>query len=121
VPEEVLLDENAEAARHEYYTVGDVSVSDDGKRLGYSEDTVGSELYTVRIIDLATRRQLLSKPIGNTSGAIEWAADNKTFFFVTNDDKQRPYKACSVLQKLSTSRLVLMCRLVKGRPVLGVG
>jgi oligopeptidase B len=73
--------------------VSDVSVSDDGKLLGYSEDTVGNELYSMKVIDLSTRKQLLSKPIGNTSGSIEWAADNKTFFYVTLDDKQRPYKA----------------------------
>jgi oligopeptidase B len=94
VPEEVILDENAEAAKHAYYSVVDVSVSDDGKLLGYSEDTVGNELYSIRIIELSTRKQLLSKPIGNTTGAIEWAADNKTFFFIIQDDKQRPYKAC---------------------------
>lgn len=92
MPEEVLLDQNAESAKHEYYSVADVSVSDDGTRLAYSEDTVGSELYDIRVVDLATRRQLLAKPIGNTSGSIEWAADNKTFFYVTINDKHRPYK-----------------------------
>lgn len=103
VPEEVLLDENAEATKHEYFSVADVSVSDDGQRLGYSEDTVGNELYNIRIVELSTRRQLLSKPIGNTSGSIEWAADNKTFFFVTQDDKRRPYKVCSYLRGRSAS------------------
>ena len=69
-----------------------MSVSDDGKRLAYSEDTVSSELCHVRVIDLATRRQLLTKPIPNTSGSVEWAADGKTFFYVIQDDKHRPYK-----------------------------
>lgn len=97
VPEEVILDENVMALKHKYYSVCDVSLSENGKLLAYSEDTVGNELYSIRAMDLSTRKQLLSKPIGNTSGAIEWAADNNTFFYITQDDKQRPYRVSSHL------------------------
>jgi protease II len=92
VPEEVLLDENKEAAKHAYYQVADVSISNDGKLVAFSEDTVGSELYSLRILDVATRRPQLAAPIPNTQGQVEWASDSRTFFYVTQDEKQRPNK-----------------------------
>lgn len=97
-PEEVLLDENKEAAKHAYYAVADVSVSDDGKTVAFSEDTVGSELYSLRVLNATSRKPLLEQPITNTQGQVEWAADSTTFFYVTQDAKQRPYKVCPDVQ-----------------------
>lgn len=92
VPEEVLLDENVEARKHEYYDVHDVSVTDDGRVIAFSEDCVGNELYSVRIMDAVTRRPLLAEGPVKTTGQVEWAADNSTFFYVAQDQKQRPYQ-----------------------------
>lgn len=92
IPEEILLDENVEARKHEYYDVHDVSVTDDGRIVAFSEDCVGSELYSLRIVDVATRKSLLKKGPTKTTGQVEWAADNSTFFYVASDEKQRPFK-----------------------------
>eukprot|EP00892_Ulva_mutabilis_P011782 jgi/Ulvmu1/8977/UM005_0068.1 len=92
IREEVLLDENAEARKHEYYDVHDVSVTDDGCVVAFSEDTVGSELYSVRVVDTATRKPLLQEGPTKTTGQVEWAADNSTFFYVAQDEKQRPFQ-----------------------------
>lgn len=42
--------------------------------------------------ELATGKQLLSKPIPDTAGDAVWANDNKTLFYVTKDKLDRPYK-----------------------------
>jgi len=47
VPEEVLLDENAEAAKHRFYSLGGLAVSGDHATAAYAEDTDGSEKYTI--------------------------------------------------------------------------
>ena len=58
---ETLLDENILAQGHEYFRLGALTVSPDGKKLAYSVDTNGSERYQLHTIDLATRRGLDTK------------------------------------------------------------
>ena len=41
--EEVLLDENAEAAKHYFYILGALDTSPTPKMLAYEEDTTGGE------------------------------------------------------------------------------
>ena len=62
-PEEVLLDENEEAAKHSFYMVGALETSPDHKLLAYAEDTTGGEKYTLCVRELATGKQLLKLPI----------------------------------------------------------
>ena len=52
--EEVLLDHDALARDHDFYSVGGISVSPDGTLLAYSTDTVGNERYVLQVKDLAT-------------------------------------------------------------------
>lgn len=90
-PEEILLDENALAAGHDYFRVGNFEVSPDHRRLAYAIDTAGSELYTLHIKDLDTG-DVLADCISNTYYGLEWANDNRTLFYITLDDAKRPYK-----------------------------
>src|SRR6476469_9137765 len=53
-PDELLLDEVALAEGKEYFRLGAISTSKDGKLLAYSTDDNGSERYTAKIKDLAT-------------------------------------------------------------------
>jgi oligopeptidase B len=62
LPERVLLDENAEAKKHPFYMVAGLDPSPDDARLAWAEDTRGGELYTLRVVDVATRKAL-SPPI----------------------------------------------------------
>ena len=91
-PEEVLLDENAEAAGHAFYMVGGFEVSLNNRLLAYSVDTTGNEKYTLHVKDLATGKELLARPIPDTAGSFAWAADNTTLFYVTKDKLDRPDK-----------------------------
>ena len=85
----VMLDGNAEAAGKSYWDLGGSTHSDDHKLLAYATDDKGSELYTVRIRDLDTGKDL-SDEIPDTRGGIVWARDGKTLFYVKVDDNQRP-------------------------------
>ena len=87
--EQVLLDGNKEAEGQAYWQLGGVSRSPDHKLLAYAVDDKGSELFTVRIRDLATGKDL-PDVILNTRGDIAWARDNRTLFYVQLDDHQRP-------------------------------
>ena len=40
-----------------------VEESPDQKLLAYAEDTKGGEKFTLRVIDIATRKQLMAEPI----------------------------------------------------------
>ena len=86
---EVLLDGNAEAAGKNYWDLGGSAQSPDHRYLAYATDDKGSELYSIRIRDLATGRDLPDE-ITDTRGAIVWALDSKTIYYVKVDDNHRP-------------------------------
>ena len=88
-PVEVLLDENRQAAGRGYYHVGNFSVSPDTRLAAFSEDTTGSEIYRIRVKDLATGRFLPDR-ISDVVYGLEWSADNRTLFYVRADSAQRP-------------------------------
>lgn len=83
-PEEVVLDANALAAGHEFFTMWMVEVSPDARTVAYAIDTVGRRVNTVRFRDLETGRDLPDVIEGVTyNGA--WANDGRTFFYVRQD------------------------------------
>ncbi len=81
--EEVLLDLNKLAEGHSFLGLGGFRVSDDGNFLAYSTDTTGYRQYTLHVKDLRSG-QTLGESIERT-GSIEWANDNKTLFYTTED------------------------------------
>jgi oligopeptidase B len=88
-PEQVLLDGNKEAEGKAYWALGETAHSPDHRLLAYAVDDKGSELYTVRIRDLATGRDL-PEAIPDTRGSIVWARDSRTLFYVRLNDQHRP-------------------------------
>src|SRR5690606_1558201 len=56
--DELILDEVALAEGKDYFRLGALSVSKDGRLLAYSVDDDGSERYTAKIKDLATGEHL---------------------------------------------------------------
>ena len=57
-----MLDENELAEGKEYFRLGAVSVSQNGRYLAYSVDDNGSERFTARIKDLQTGELLPDTP-----------------------------------------------------------
>ncbi|KPL00182.1 MAG: protease 2 [candidate division Zixibacteria bacterium SM23_73_3] len=89
--EEILLDVNQLAEGKEYMYLGVHEVSPDHRLLAYAVDTTGSERYTLRVKDLETG-ELHPDVIDSVSTSLEWANDNKTFFYTITDEAWRPFK-----------------------------
>jgi oligopeptidase B len=87
--EQVLLDGNAEAEGKPYWDLGGTAHSPDHKLLAYSIDDKGSEIFTVRIRDLATGHDLIDE-IPDTRGDIQWANDSQTLLYIRIDENHRP-------------------------------
>ena len=88
--DEIILDCDAEAKGTKFFDLGDVSHSPNHKWLAYSVDDKGSENYEVFLRDLATG-ETSAAGIDRSAGALVWAADNRTLFWVERDENQRPY------------------------------
>ncbi len=83
-PEQIVLDANALAEGHEFFTMWMVEVSPDARTVAYAIDTVGRRMNTLRFRDLATGLDLPDVIEGVTyNGA--WANDGRTFFYVRQD------------------------------------
>jgi len=90
-PEEILLDENELAKGHKYTAVGNMEVSPDGMTLAYTVDFTGFRQYELRVKNLADGRMLPDVAPRVTS--LAWAADNKTIFYVEEDETtKRSYR-----------------------------
>jgi oligopeptidase B len=88
-PETVLLDGNREAEGHAYWQLGSIAHSHDHKLMAYGVDEKGSELFTIKIRDLASGVDL-ADTIVDTRSAVVWARDGQTLFYVRLDANQRP-------------------------------
>lgn len=88
--EELLLDPNALAAGG-FLSLGAFNISPDHKRLAYSLDTSGDEVYRLYVKELASGviREL---PIEDCDGSMTWANDSQTLFFAKLDETHRPHK-----------------------------
>ena len=86
---QTILDEPALAKDLEYFSLGSVSVSNEGSLLAYSADTNGSERFRMVVKDLGTGK-LLEEEIEDTIGGAVWAADDASFFYTVVDENWRP-------------------------------
>ena len=85
----LLLDVNARAENHEFYDLGDVSISPNDQLMSISEDTDSRRIYTIYFKDLNKTDdpadRYLADILLETEGQIVWANDNKTVFYVKKD------------------------------------
>jgi len=101
-PEQVLLDLNELGKNEKFIALADVSdaewkkfesqprlyrVSDDGNILAYALDKTGFRVYTLFFKNLRTHEILPDKM--NAVDGMVWAKDNKTIFYVTEDNTKR--------------------------------
>jgi oligopeptidase B len=88
--EQLLLDPNALAGGG-YLALGAFSVSPDQRRLAYSLDRSGDEIYRLFVKELDSG-QIQELPFDDCDGSMTWAGDSQTLFFTELDDTHRPYK-----------------------------
>ena len=86
--EELLLDAQRLAAGHEFFALGCVEVSPDGRTLAYSVDTTGDERYHLRFLDLSSST-LLPDEVAEVAAGGCWAGPG-AFCYLTVDDAWRP-------------------------------
>jgi len=89
--EEVLLDGNEVAGDSEFFSLGTVDVSPDGRLLAYSTDLTGDERFTMRIKDLDTG-ELLPDELPELHYGSAWSADGSSIFYTKVDDAWRPHQ-----------------------------
>ena len=91
--EEVLLDLNELAVGHTYMGLGIFEVSDDNRWLAYAVDTTGYRQYLLQVKELRIAGEVEDgHPGANRNLQVErvtsaaWAKDNRTLFYVTEDE-----------------------------------
>ena len=90
--DQVILDEPAEAAGKEYFRLGAMETSPDGKLAAILVDDNGSERFKLRIRDLATGKDLETvSEVG--IGSPVWTADGKGVIFTEVNENWRSYRA----------------------------
>jgi len=87
--EQILLDGNALAKPHAYFRIASVTHSPDHRLVAYAVDTKGSELYTVKVIEVDTGN-LVDSRIFDSNGALEWSADSRNLLYIWLDNEHRP-------------------------------
>lgn len=91
-PDDVLLDEPAEAEGREYFRLGALEVSPDGKLLATLADYDGSERFELRIRDLSTGKDIETvTKVG--IGQPVWSSDSSGIVFTEVNDNWRSYRA----------------------------
>ena len=90
--ETVLLDGNAAAAGLAYFRVGSLQHSPDHRRLAWTVDTAGSEIFTLYVRDLDGGALIGTPVTGVHGGSVAWANDNATLFYTQLDAQHRPTK-----------------------------
>ena len=90
--DQVIFDEVAEAAGKEYFRLGVMAVSPDGKLAATLVDDNGSERFDLRIRDLATGKDLETvTEVG--IGQPVWTSDSKGVVFTEVNENWRSYRA----------------------------
>jgi oligopeptidase B len=92
-PETVLLDGDARAAGKAFFQLLDARHSPDHRKVAWSADHKGSEIFNIHVRDLE-RDADLDDAVGDCTGHLVWTRDSRGFLYVGLDENHRP---CRVL------------------------
>jgi oligopeptidase B len=84
-PEEIMLDGNALAEGHEFFSIGGSAVSSGQDILAYAIDTQGRRIHTAYLKNLVTG-EMLPDVLSNVTENLVWANDNRTLFYAKQDE-----------------------------------
>ena len=89
--EQVLLDAQAEAAGHEFYSLGGLLPSPDHTLFASAVDTAGDERFTLRVVEIATG-EVLDESVTGTGYGIAFSTDQQWLFYARVDDAWRQHQ-----------------------------
>jgi oligopeptidase B len=119
--EVVLLDENVEAAEHEYFRLGGFAISPDHRLAAELIDTTGNEVYRIRVRDLVTGELISEEEVPRAGYGLTWFEDSATFLYTVPDDAWRPHEVRRHRVGTDASDDVLLYREDDERFWLGIG
>ena len=90
--DELIFDEPAAAEGHEYFRLGAIQSSPDGRFLATMVDDDGSERFKLRVRDLASGEDLETVTIVGIGSPV-WTADGSGLVFTEVNDNWRSYRA----------------------------
>ena len=88
---ETYWDGDIEAKDKNFFSTGDIEVSNNDELLAFSIDDKGSEYFTIFVRRICDKK-IIEEPIPETSGNITWAYDDLSFFYSKLDSLHRPRK-----------------------------
>jgi len=77
---QLILDEPKLAEGHDYFNLGALSISQNGRFIAYATDTDGSERFLARIVDLETDEHLPDE-IEGTLSALVWTSGSDALLY----------------------------------------
>ncbi len=84
--QEILLDVNELAAKHDFFELGDYDISPNNELMAYGFDTLSRRIYQINIMNLGSG-ELYEETLENTTGSMVWANDNSTIFYTKQDSQ----------------------------------
>ncbi|MGC8498299.1 MAG: S9 family peptidase [Acidimicrobiales bacterium] len=87
----VILDENAEAHGHDYFSVGVFEISPDDQWLALASDIDGHERHRLSFRPLGDQDPT-DETIDDVYYGAAWAGDSRVFFYTRVDEAMRPYQ-----------------------------
>jgi oligopeptidase B len=97
--ETALIDGDARAEGKGFFHLALARWSPNHAKLAWSADDKGSEMYAIRVRDLAGETDL-ADCVENTTGEAVWTADSAGFLYVEQDEDHRPWRV--MLHRLAT-------------------
>lgn len=104
--DQLILSEPKLAEGREFFQLGTLQVSPDGKLIAYSTDTDGSERFTLLIREIASGRDLETVS-AETKGSVAWTADSRGLVWTNASPEWRSTKAFLYRMGTPESRLLL--------------
>lgn len=89
--EELLVDENVQAAGHEFFRLADLIPSPDGRLIAWARDVTGDERYDWVIQEVSTGL-ILDQSVSNAGYSFAWSADSRSFIYIGVDEAWRAYQ-----------------------------
>jgi oligopeptidase B len=89
--QQVLLDGNAEAEGHEFFSLGAFEVSPDGRRIVYAVDVEGDERFALRVKDIETG-EVIDEAVTEVGYGAVWSMDGQHVFYTRLDESWRPHQ-----------------------------